>query len=229
MPGVPLHVVHRGHDRKPCFRHDGDYLVYLALLRHACAKYGCAIHAYCLMNHVHVLVTPGESRACAAMMHSVAQRYARYFNADARTGALWEGRYRSCIVESARYVLACYRYIELNPVRAGMVRQPGEYPWSSFAGNVGMRDDPPLVAHAECVALGSAGYREMVAAGLDERSLHEIRDAVNGGHPLAAQEFKLALEKAIGRRLVPGKAGRPPKPGGKSVDVPDFFSADGVS
>lgn len=233
MPGVPLHIVHRGHDRKPCFRRDGDYLVYLALLRQASMKHGCAIHAYCLMtNHVHLLVTPGKPKACGAMMHGVAQPYAQYFNADQRTGALWGGRYRSCIVESARYVLACYRYIELNPVRAGMVCGPEAYPWSSFAGNAGMREDPLLVPHAEYGALGVERYREMIAAGLDERSLREVREALNGGHPLATEPFRIALENAMGRRLLPGKAGRPRKGDmgeEKSVDVPDFFSAGAVS
>ncbi|HUG79408.1 MAG TPA: transposase [Burkholderiales bacterium] len=232
VPGVALHVVHRGHDRKPCFRRDGDYLVYLALLRQACARFGCALHAYCLMtNHVHLLVTPSAAKACGAMMHGVAQRYAYYFNADARTGALWEGRYRSCIVESGRYVLACYRYIELNPVRAAMVSHPGTYPWSSFAGNAGTREDALLTPHAEFAALSRSAYLEMIAAGIDAPFLAAIRESVNGGYPLATEEFKTALEKSAGRRVAPARAGRPPKTNaaGKSVDVPDFLSAGGAS
>lgn len=201
-----------------CFHREGDRLVYLALLREAAAKSACAVHAYCLMtNHVHLLVTPSDEATCATMMHAVAQRYAQYFNGAAgRTGALWEGRFRSCLVESARYVLSCYRYIELNPVRAGMVSSPEAYPWSSYAGNSGGRDDALLTPHADFASLGPFEYREMVAAGLDETTLSTLRAALDGG--LAA------LESVSGRRLSPGKPGRPPRarPPAKSVDVPDF-------
>src|SRR3954467_14556413 len=157
VPDLPIHIVHRGVNRQPCFSRDGDYLVYVALLQAASSKFGCPVHAYCLMtNHVHILATPGSSQACGSMMHGVAQRYAHYFNKRAgRTGPLWEGRFRSCIVESARYVLACYRYIELNPVRAGMVAAACQHPWSSHAGNSGLKTDKLLTPHPEFWALGS--------------------------------------------------------------------------
>jgi putative transposase len=126
LPGVALHVIQRGNNRVACFRQDSDYLVYLAHLRQLAEKYECAVHAYCLMtNHVHLLLTPGTAGACIGLMRELGQRYVQYFNRrNERSGTLWEGRFRSCIAESARYVLACYRYIESNPARAGMVDHP---------------------------------------------------------------------------------------------------------
>src|SRR5687767_2293349 len=155
LPGVALHVIQRGNNRNACFAHDSDYLTYLAHLRHLSRQYQCDLHAYCLMtNHVHLLLTPQESEACSFMMRDLGRSYVRYFNRrHDRTGTLWEGRFRSCIVESAEYVLACYRYIELNPVRAGIVGQAVAYLWSSHAANSGARHDPSLSPHAELEAL----------------------------------------------------------------------------
>src|SRR5262245_8472477 len=155
-PGVALHVIQRGVDRAACFRAEVDYLVYLANLRNLSAKHGCALHAYCLMtNHVHLLVTPSREDSCTATMRDLGQRYVPYFNSRyGRTGTLWEGRFRSCIAESARYVLACYRYIELNPVRARMVTNPAAYFWSSYAANSGACPDPHIAPHPELAALG---------------------------------------------------------------------------
>lgn len=233
VPDLPLHIVHRGNNRLACFRNDSDYLVYLALLQDASRRVGCAVHAYCLMtNHVHVLATPATERASGAMMHSVAQRYAHYFNrSGGRTGALWEGRFRSCIVESAGYILACYRYIELNPVRAGMVSRPEAYPWSSFACNSGDRVDPFITPHAEFLAIRRADYKAMVTAGVESKLLAEIRESTNGGYPLASASFKSKLQEVPGRRLSPGRPGRPRKSDGEeeSVNVPDLFSEGGVS
>lgn len=224
VPDLPLHIVHRGNNRLPCFRKEGDYLVYLALLKQASEKFACSVHAYCLMgNHVHLLVTPGDTSSCGAMMHGVAQRYAHYFNSSTeRTGTLWEGRYRSCVVESARYVLACYRYIELNPVRAGIVSHPEAYAWSSYACNSGARSDLLVTPHAEVEALGRSAYVALVAESLGATELSAIREATNGGFPLATDSFKSALASSAGRRVAPGRAGRPKKTVGKSVDVPDL-------
>jgi putative transposase len=157
-----------------CFRQENDHLVYLALLRDVAEKTGCAIHAYCLMsNHVHLLLTPNGAGGCAALMHVVAQRYAQYFNRKhQRTGTLWEGRYKSCVIESSRYILACYRYIELNPVRAGMVSHPASYLWSSCAGNSGMRKDALISPHAEFAALGPALYAQLLLDGMPHTLLH---------------------------------------------------------
>jgi putative transposase len=145
-PGVAAHIVQRGHNRAVCFRRDSDYLLYLLHLRELSEKHGCHVHAYCLMtNHVHILLTPATSDACTLLMRDLGQRYVQHFNRRyGRTGTLWEGRFRSFIAETARYVLACYRYIELNPVDAGMVNDPATYPWSSYGANTGTRVDSLL-------------------------------------------------------------------------------------
>ena len=137
LPGIAQHIVQRGNDRQSCFAEPGDYGGYLQELREAAMKHGCAIHAYVLMtNHVHLLATPQSEGAISRMMQAIGRRYVACFNARyRRTGTLWEGRYKAALVGSSRYALACYRYIELNPVRAHMVRTPTEYPWSSHGHN----------------------------------------------------------------------------------------------
>ena len=215
VPGVAAHVVQRGVNRQLCFEGDPDYLVYLSILGQAAAKSGCAVHAYCLMtNHVHLLVTPPAELACSSLMYEVGRRYVPYFNRrHQRTGTLWEGRFRSCPVDSREYVLACYRYIELNPVRAGMVDCPASYRWSSHRGNIGLRDDRLLSAHVEYLALADAagsrhaGYRQFCADGESAQFLSAVRDATSTGIPLAAESFKLRLAKN-GSRVKRGKPGR---------------------
>ena len=139
LPEVAVHIIQRGNNRSACFHRDADYLVYLDHLRELSQRHGCEIHAYCLMtNHVHLLATPRAANACALLMKNLGQRYVQYVNRSReRTGTLWEGRFRSCIAQSERYVMACYRYIELNPVRAGMVARAGDYRWSSYLANAG--------------------------------------------------------------------------------------------
>ena len=156
LPGVALHIIQRGNNRQACFRGDGDYLLYLLHLRELATRHGCAVHAYCLMtNHVHLLMTPSIEDALSTLMRNLGQRYVQYFNRRyGRTGTLWEGRFRSCIAESARYVLACYRYIELNPVRAGLTDHPGNYLWSSYRFNVDGLEDQLITAHPEYLGLG---------------------------------------------------------------------------
>src|SRR5438309_11554639 len=133
LAGVPLHVIQRGNHRALCFLADGDRHMYLKFLGDAAARHRCSVHAYVLMpNHVHLLVTPTEPGAVAAMMQDLGRRYVRLFNdIHARTGTLWEGRYKAAMIDTERYFLICQRYIELNPVRAGMVTAPADYPWSS--------------------------------------------------------------------------------------------------
>ena len=191
LPGVAVHVIQRGNNRVACFRQDSDYLMYLAYLRQLSDKYDCAIHAYCLMtNHVHLLVTPASSGACTGLMRDLGQRYVQYFNRrHKRTGTLWEGRYRSCIAESALYVLGCYRYIETNPVRAGMVDHPTGYLWSSYAVNSGMRSDPLIAPHAEYRALAiepakrHAAYRGLFEPRLEPGLQRAIRQGGPPGRP----------------------------------------------
>jgi putative transposase len=144
-----------------------------------------------MSNHVHLLLTPPSAEACARMMRQLGQRYTRYFNRRyLRTGTLWEGRFRSCVVESARYVLACYRYIELNPVRPGIVEKPEAYEWSSHRANVGQRSDPMLTPHVEFLALGTQpemryrAYAELVRQTLEPAVIGAIRKATHAGQRL---------------------------------------------
>lgn len=219
VPGVALHIIQRGNNRIACFKDDRDHLMYLAHLRQLAERYDCAVHAYCLMtNHVHLLVTPQTDDACTGLMRDLGQRYVQYFNRrHQRSGTLWEGRFRSCLVESAMYVLACYRYIELNPVRAGMVDHASGYLWSSYAVNGGMRSDPLVSYHAEFLALGgTAGVRHAAYRGLLEQPLEPglqraIREASSGGYPIASQTFKDSVLGPLGFRTEPGKSGRPAK------------------
>ena len=227
LPGVAVHVIQRGNNRVACFRQDSDYLMYLAYLRQLSDKYACAIHAYCLMtNHVHLLVTPRAAGACTGLMRDLGQRYVQYFNRrHERTGTLWEGRFRSCIAESALYVLGCYRYIESNPVRAGMVDHPTGYLWSSYAVNSGMRSDPLVTAHPEYTALGSdpatrhAAYRALFEHRLEPGLQKAIREATNAGYALASETFKRVVLGPLGFRTQPAKAGRPARPPGGAYAV----------
>lgn len=219
-----------------CFREEGDFLLYLTLLRAFTRRHDVAMHAYCLMpNHVHLLVTPSYEGACAALMKETSQRFARYFNDKySRTGTLWEGRFRSCLAQSARYVLACYRYIELNPVRAGLAAHPGLYPWSSYGTNIGAVQEPLIQAHAEYLALASElrprqlVYRQLVDDGMEKPLADAIRLATRGGYPLGSEQFTSAIQTPPGRKLCRGQAGRPPAEKdrqNKSVPDPDLFSS----
>lgn len=209
VPDIAVHIVQRGHDRANCFRHDSDYLVYLSTLRDLLPKASCALHAYCLMtNHVHLLLTPSKPDSCALLMRNLGQRYVQYFNRRyQRSGTLWEGRFRSCLVDSARYVLACYRYVERNPVRAGMVPSPGAYPWSSHAGNVGQLANSLLRPHDEYLALSEhtslryTAYRQLFDVEDEPDFLAAIRDATNGGYALVGDALKSRLSPQTQQRL----------------------------
>ena len=203
VPGVAMHIVQRGNNRSDCFVADTDRLVYIVALRELAAKHRCAVHAYCLMtNHVHLLLTPADEGGCSRLMRDLGLRYVHYYNRrHARTGTLWEGRFRSCLVESASYVLACYRYIERNPVEAGMVRHPEEYPWSSFHANARGRLETLVQPHAEYLALAQdtearrASYAAMLLDAMDPLLVQEIRAATHAGYPLASQPLKDELRR----------------------------------
>jgi len=205
-PGVPLHVVQRGINRATCFSSQDDYALYQRFLLKASLAEHCRIHAYCLMsNHVHLLVTPESEPACARFMKVVNQRYTQRINRQyARTGTLWEGRYRSNIVFSSRYVLACYRYIELNPVRAGIVRHPADYPWSSYRANAEGLDDPLVVAHGVYAAIDrspaarQAAYRELVDQALGTPTIDNIRSAIGSGRALRDSLYANVAELSTG-------------------------------
>lgn len=219
VPDIALHIVQRGHNRRDCFLHDTDFLVYLANLRELCTQTGCNLHTYCLMtNHVHLLLTPSTVEACGQLMRNLGQRYVQYFNKRyQRSGTLWEGRFRSCLVDSASYALACHRYIERNPVRAHMVASPEGYRWSGYAGNAGLALNTILTPHAEYLALASTeaprhtAYRTLLAFDDDPGFLAAIRDATNGGFALVGAQLKATLPPEQQRRLERKPPGPRPK------------------
>jgi putative transposase len=220
VPDIALHIVQRGVDRQDCFRHETDRVVYLTLLRDLLGATQCSLHAYCLMtNHVHLLLTPADPQGPSTLMCKLGQSYVPYFNRRyGRTGTLWEGRFKSCLVDSARYVLGCYRYIERNPVRAGMVAAPAAYRWSSHLGNLGHIGNKLLSSHPEYLALGlEHGSRHAAYLGLfdvpdDPEVVKAIREATQGGYPLVREALKLELSKERVRTLERGKPGPRPVP-----------------
>ena len=217
LPGIPQHVIQRGNNRLPCFLDDGDRHRYLECLAQGLSRFGCRLHAYVLMsNHVHLLLTPGERGAVSRLMHTFSRNYVGLFNGrHGRTGTLWEGRYKACLVESGRYFLACSRYIELNPVRAWMVADPGDYAWSSFQANAGGRPDRLLTPHAEYLALGvdavsrTAAYRALFEAALPDALVAEIRAHVRQQKALGTDRFRTWVEARTGRFAGVRRVGRP--------------------
>lgn len=220
IPGVPLHLIQRGNNRSVCFFTEEDYLFYLELLVEQASKNDCDIHAWCLMtNHIHLLVSPHNANSASLLMKGVGQGYAQYINRTySRSGCLWEGRYRSCLVENERYLLCCYRYIELNPVRAKIVNHPAEYRWSSYRVNAQSERSHIVTPHAQYLALGGLGgqpaeaYRELFKNDLESELVDQIRDATNGNNVFGGSKFAVDVEAMIGRRVQRGSPGRPKKP-----------------
>ena len=217
LPNVPLHIIQRGNNRQACFYADEDYRFYLDWLREYADKSGCHVHAYVLMtNHVHLLISAERPEASGALMKALGQRYVQYVNRTYRRSCtLWEGRFRSCLTQEESYLLACQRYIELNPVRAGMVEHPAEYRWSSYRSNAQGEPDSQLKPHSLYLALGkdaasrAAAYRELFRYELEPGLVDEIRRATNGNYALGNAAFAAQVSTALGRRAVPGKSGRP--------------------
>jgi putative transposase len=193
-PEVAVHITQRGNNRSRCFFTDSDYLAYLRFLREFSVVSNCAVHAYCLMtNHVHLLVTPQTRDGCAMLMKGLGQHYVQHVNrVHGRTGTLWEGRFWSSISTSEYYVLACHRYIELNPVRAGLASRPEDYAWSSFGCNALGREDSLVEPHPAYLALSvdthrrRLAYRSLFEYGLEPTVINEIRRAARGGRPMGA-------------------------------------------
>jgi len=233
--GYPLHVIQRGVDRCATFRMKDDYVLYLGLLNELTPRFDCELHAYVLMtNHVHMLLTSRRQDGVSQLMHRLGLRYVQHFNrCHQRTGPLWSGRFKSCVVDSERYLFACQRYIELNPVRAGMVGCAEHYPWSSHRANAGLEPSTMLVPHFLYEGLGptaptrAALYRNLFREELAEDETARIREAINTGNALGDERFALWLEETTGDRARPGVVGRPrrPKlvpPDGKYGPVPGF-------
>jgi len=217
LPNVPLHLIQRGNNRQACFFADTDYLFYLDRLAESANRFGVWIHAYVLMtNHVHLLLSAGRADAPGALMKALGQRYVQHVNRTyRRSGTLWEGRFRSCLVQEETYLLACQRYIELNPVRAGMVAHPADYRWSSYRTNAQGERSPLLQPHPLYAALGAdapkrqAAYHELFRDELEPGQVDEIRRATNGNYALGSECFAEQVTAALGRRAARGRSGRP--------------------
>jgi putative transposase len=215
LPGQPQHVIVRGNNRSEIFCDEADYHFYLEKLKQACDKHECELHAYVLMtNHVHLLLTPHQEQSISKTLQMLGRYYVQYYNhCYQRTGTLWEGRYKATLIDSASYLLTCMRYIELNPVRAGMVAHPVEYPWSSYAGNAEGKRDELLNAHAEYLDLGKtdidrmAAYRDLFHHHLSERSISDIREATNKAWVLGSERFKEQIQNQLERRIEPSARG----------------------
>lgn len=218
LAGVPQHVIQRGNNRQPCFLREQDYRCYLSQLDDAARAHACRIHAYVLMtNHVHLLMTPQVAGAVARTMQSLGRRYVGYFNATyRRSGTLWEGRYKSCLVDSERYLLTCYRYIELNPVRAAMVAAPGDYAWSSYCANADGVADRLVQPHDEYARLGATlderctAYRALFLEAIGEDRMSEIRAYVQQQRALGTNRFQDAIEAELLRVATVRPRGWPP-------------------
>ena len=219
LGGVPWHIIQRGNNRGICFFDDDSRLQFLEILAEQALRWGCQLHAWVLMtNHFHLLLTPEHAGGPAGLMKHLGQRHVQSTNRRfGRTGSLWEGRYRSALAQDGAYVLNCYRYIELNPVRAGIVDHPGDFPWSSFQPNAHGLPSSMLTPHPDYLALGESvaerlrHYRALVAAGLEEHQVAAIRASTNGNFVLGREDFRARIEIELGRRVAPARPGRPPR------------------
>jgi len=221
ISGMPYHIVQRGNNREACFYCDEDYQLYLELLQDYSQRYDVQIHAYVLMtNHYHLLATPKEPDSISRMMKAQGSRYAFYTNKrHKRSGTVWEGRHKSSVVDQTAYLLKCYRYIELNPVRANMVEMPEEYRWSSYGVNAWGDYSSWLKPHIEFKKLGQLeeercyAYCELFKYQLDSEDLHHIRRSVFYSHPLGDSRFVEKIEKRLGSSVGYFSRGRPKRAG----------------
>lgn len=215
VPGQPQHVIQRGNNRETIFVVDEDYRFYLEKLGEGCQRHDCELHAYVLMtNHVHLLITPYAEEGLGKVLQWLGRYYVQYFNHRyKRSGTLWEGRYKATLLNSEQYLLICYRYIELNPVRAGMVNHPVDYPWSSYHANALGKPDEYLVPHALYQRLGCSenerqnAYRQLFKHHIEERTLKEIRDSTNKAWVLGNGRFREKVEKLTQRQAAPKAKG----------------------
>jgi len=215
LPGEPQHVIQRGNNRGITFVDAQDYRFYLETLAEASRRFGCAIHAYvCMTNHVHLLMTPATEDGISKTMQSLGRRYVQYFNyRHRRTGTLWEGRYKAALVDTESYLMACYRYIELNPVRAGMVAHPADYVWSSYRCNGLGRPDDLVTEHALYRDLAAepqkrrTRYRALFDEHIPETLLTEIREASNKSWALGNNRFRERIETLLQRQAAPRPRG----------------------
>lgn len=217
--GVAQHIVQRGNNRQVCFGSEADMKAYLHWLKEFSIKYSVNVHAWVLMtNHVHLLCTPKKEGAISRMIQAIGRMYVRYYNKTyQRSGTLWEGRFKASLIQSERYLLEVYRYIELNPVKAGMVDEPGQYSWSSYACNaLGVKTELQT-PHSEYLSLGQTkeirleSYRALFKTQASTALLKEITASVDKGLALGSERFTAQIETLTASRVTPGKAGRPQK------------------
>lgn len=217
LPGIAQHITQRGNNREACFASDEDCAAYMHHLCEAATKHEVAIHAFVLMtNHVHILATPSEADGISKLMQGVGRHYVPYFNhAHNRTGTLWEGRYKSCLVANDRYLLECYRYIELNPVKPGMVERAEDYRWSSHKSNALGLPSKILTPHELYLKLGTSqterlsAYRELFVAHQPATVKQEIEMILDKGLVLGNDQFKQQVAKLLDRNVEPRRPGRP--------------------
>lgn len=218
LPGIPVHVIQRGNNRQPVFRSDNDYLSYLNWLEEAAQSCECSIHAYVLMtNHVHILVTPTSRDGISRMVQHVGRNYVTYFNRRyQRSGTLWEGRHKGSVISGEGYLFTCSNYIELNPVRAGMVVSPECYRWSSYRANALGQTDSVVRPHELYLQLGSTSTERMVRyralfsdKPLDENEIQHIRNSTQTGTPLGNDDFIKRIARLVKQRVGYSKRGRP--------------------
>jgi putative transposase len=209
LPGQAHHVVQRGNNRQAVFFAESDYRLYLDSLQQAADRYSCAVHAYVLMtNHVHLLVTPDTESGISKMMQSIGRRYVRYINAlYQRSGTLWEGRFKAALIDSEPYLFTCMRYIELNPVRAGVVDEPGGYRWSSYRCNAHGHSCQLLTPHRLYGALGVSdhtrqrAYHDLFKVIINMERLERIRAATQSGEIIGHRRFRDEITAALKRRV----------------------------
>ncbi|MFH1217963.1 MAG: transposase [Pseudomonadota bacterium] len=220
LPNCPHHIIQRGHNRQVIFAAEEDYLYYLENLREWKTRLQCKVYAFCLMtNHVHLVIDPGDNTENLGMlMKRIAGRQTRYINKmEKRTGSLWEGRYKSSPINANEYLLACCRYVELNPVRAGMVQEPTQYRWSSCPAKTGIQELPWLDLDPFYMNLGNttverAGkYKKWLCDTVPEEELKLIREATQRGQLTANKKFEKEVSKKLGRRIELRGPGRPKK------------------
>ncbi len=217
VPGYPHHVIQRGNNRQPVFVDDQDREALLGLLAEYAARHKVAIHAWVLMdNHVHLLATPATDNGLPLMMQAVGRRYVQLFNRrHGRSGTLWEGRYRATLVQTDRYLLACMAYIDLNPVRAGMVARAADWRWSSHRHYIGQQQDRLVTPHPLCWGLGNtpfareAAYADLVHQGIAADQQAKLTESALKGWALGDRAFLDQIEAQTDRRTTRGRAGRP--------------------
>ena len=217
LPDMPAHVVQRGNNRNACFFSEEDYLFYLECLSNGLRRYHVKLHAYVLMtNHVHLLLTPTDATGISCLLQQVGRLYVLYINKSyRRSGTLWEGRHKASLVDAEHYLLACYRYIEMNPVTARMVATPDEYRWSSYAGHAWGKPNRLISGHELYDRLGhnpearQFAYRELFRHSLSDKDTHAIRESLAFNYPLGNDRFREQVESALGRKVGEKQRGRP--------------------